>query len=117
MIQEMPNAAVKPCMNTSRVALLLSLALLACAVEAQTAEPAAADEPPPDARKAGGKPYRYPMPAIAQTVREVQHATQAMLLREYCADEKIPDEFVNERLAEFSRQTGRSEDCRTLLDY
>ena len=78
-------------------------------------------EPPPDAptdaRKAGGVPYRYPMPAIAQTVREIQHSTQAMLLREYCADEKIPDAFVNERLAIFSQQTGRTEDCRTLLDY
>lgn len=74
-------------------------------------------EAPPDARKAGGVPYRYPMPAIAQTVREIQHSTQAMLLREYCADERIPDAFVNERLAMFSRQTGRTEDCRTLLDY
>src|SRR5690554_1250437 len=117
MIQDMPNAAVKPCMNTSRAVLLLTLALLAPVAGAQTPEPPPADEPLPDARKAGDKPYRYPMPAIAQTVREVQHATQAMLLREYCADEKIPDEFVNERLAVFSRQTGRPEDCRTLLEY
>lgn len=117
MIQEMPNVAVKPCMNTLRIVLLLTFALFAFAVGAQAPDPAAADEPLPDARKAGDKPYRYPMPAIAQTVREVQHATQAMLLREYCADEKIPDEFVNERLAQFSRQTGRQEDCRTLLDY
>ncbi|MDX5364472.1 MAG: hypothetical protein LPJ91_09995 [Pseudazoarcus pumilus] len=104
-------------MNTARLSLLLAVVLLAPCGIAQTPDPAPADDPLPDARKAGDKPYRYPMPAIAQTVREVQHATQAMLLREYCADEKIPDQFVNQRLAEFSRQTGRAEDCRTLLDY
>jgi hypothetical protein len=98
------------------LSLLLAILLASPCALARTPDVPPAD-PPPDARKAGGKPYRYPMPAIAQTVREVQHSTQAMLLREYCADEKIPDKFVNERLALFSRQTGRAEDCSTLLEY
>lgn len=92
--------------------LLLTL-LAALPALAQLPEPA----PRPDARKAGDQLYRYPMPAIADTVRQIQHSTQAMLLMEYCADERIADGFVNQRLAEFSRQTGRKEDCRTLLDY
>ena len=79
--------------------------------------PASAEGEVIDAREADGKPYRYPMPAVAETVRDLQHSTQAMLLREYCADKRIPDDFVNQRLARFSRQTGRDENCRTLLEY
>ena len=86
-----------------------------------TAQQAEADAPAEgeliDARAADGKPYRYPMPAVAETVRDLQHSTQAMLLREYCADKRISDDFVNQRLAAFSRQTGREENCRTLLEY
>jgi hypothetical protein len=97
--------------------LLPIVLFLAASAFAQTPPVDPPSEAPTDARRAGDIPYRYPMPAIAQTVREIQHSTQAMLLREYCADEKIPDAFVNERLALFSQQTGRAEDCRTLLDY
>lgn len=107
--------------NVTMTALLrrfLPVALLVSAgAFAQTPPADPVPDTPVDARKAGDKPYRYPMPALAQTVRDVQHSTQAMLLREYCTDLKIPDAFVNERLAIFSRQTGRPEDCRTLLDY
>lgn len=104
-------------MKPVRLSLLLAL-LTALPALAQTPDPAPTpDEPPPDARKAGDQPYRYPLPAITYTVRQAQHSTQAMLLMEYCADERIADEFVNQRLAEFSRQTGRQEDCRTLLEY
>lgn len=86
-------------------------------VDAPAPAPAPAEGEVVDARGADGKPYRYPMPAVAETVRDLQHSTQAMLLREYCADKRIPDDFVNRRLAEFSRQTGRDENCRTLLEY
>lgn len=69
------------------------------------------------ARRAGDRPYRYVQPAVGQTVRELQHASLAITLREYCADESIADEFVDARLAEFSAMTGRPEDCRSLLEY
>lgn len=69
------------------------------------------------ARQAGDEPYRYPQPALAHTVRDLQHLSLAITLREYCADEKIPDDFVDARLAEFGDITGRKEDCRSLLDY
>jgi len=104
-------------MKSFRPVLLAALLLATGPVPAQTSDPAPASGAPSDARRAGDRPYRYPMPAIAHTVREVQYSTQAMLLMEYCADTRIPDAFVNERLAEFSRQTGRREDCRTLLEY
>jgi hypothetical protein len=42
---------------------------------------------------------------------------QAMILRDYCANEKLPDDFVRDRLARFGRITGREEDCQSLLDY
>lgn len=100
---------------------LLSVVVLAASAtvgaQAPTGDALPAVEPLQDARKAGDKLYRYPLPAVAHTVRELQHAAQAMILREYCADRQIPDEFVSQRLAEFSRQTGRPEDCRTLLEY
>lgn len=73
--------------------------------------------PKSDGRVGDGKAYRYPLPAVADTVRELQFAAQAVALREYCADKRIADEFVTARLAEFSLQTGREESCRTLLDY
>lgn len=59
----------------------------------------------------------YPLPALADTVVRMQHVAQAMQLREYCANRRLADEFVRERLQRFSRLTGREEDCQTLLDY
>lgn len=59
----------------------------------------------------------YPFPALADTVARMQHVAQAMQLREYCANQRLADEFVRERLQRFSRLTGREEDCQTLLDY
>ncbi len=95
----------------------LAALLISGPVGAQQGDAAPAEGEVIEARGADGKPYSYPMPAVAETVRDLQHSTQAMLLREYCADKRIPDDFVNRRLAEFSRQTGRDENCRTLLEY
>lgn len=92
---------------------VLAVAQLAPAVPAAEAAVVA----PENAREGGGLPYRYPMPALAQSVREMQYTAQAMILREYCADKTIPDDFVNERLVEFSKITGRPENCRSLLEY
>jgi hypothetical protein len=76
-------------------------------------------EKTPDA--SSGKGWRdtsgYPFPALADTVAAVQNMVQAMILRDYCANEKLPDNFVRNRLTRFSRITGREEDCQSLFDY
>lgn len=59
--------------------------------------------------------YRYP--ALAQTVRDMQNLAYAMQLREYCADRRVPEDFVKEQLARFGRITGRTETCTSLLAY
>ncbi|MDR1662255.1 MAG: hypothetical protein LBR95_07525 [Azoarcus sp.] len=59
----------------------------------------------------------YRFPALALTVAAAQNAAYAMILRDYCADVRLPMEFVRERLTRFSRMTGREESCRSLLDY
>jgi hypothetical protein len=80
--------------------------------EGKSPEKGAARKPPPFRDTTG---YRYP--AISRTVRDMQNMAYAMQLRDYCADERVPDEFVKEQLAHFSRITGREETCRTLLAY
>ena len=47
----------------------------------------------------------------------MQNLAYAMQLRDYCADDRVPDEFVKAQLAHFSRITGRNETCKTLLAY
>jgi hypothetical protein len=68
-----------------------------------------------------GKDWRdtsgYPFPSLPDTVAAAQNMAQAMLLRDYCSNRKLPDDFVRDRLARFSRITGREEDCQSLLDY
>ena len=99
------------------LSLALTLALSAGPVLAQRAPAAAAapaaSTPTPEWRRTDG--YRFP--ALADSVRRLQFAAQAMQLREYCADRRVPDEFVRERLQRFGRMTGREETCTTLLDY
>ncbi|BAL23451.1 hypothetical protein AZKH_1121 [Azoarcus sp. KH32C] len=77
-----------------------------------TEKGAAAPKRPPFRDTAG---YRYP--AISSTVRDMQNMAYAMQLRDYCADDRVSDDFVKEQLARFSRVTGRTETCRTLLAY
>lgn len=60
---------------------------------------------------------RYAFPAVAQTTFEMQRLAYAMQLREYCANRRVPDDFVRERLTRFSEMTGREETCNTLADY
>ncbi|MCV2218929.1 hypothetical protein NX068_15870 [Thauera sp. Sel9] len=108
-------------MSFMRALLFLSLfsVLLPAAAQqpATTAggmpEPAAAKPEVPEWRKTDG--YRFP--AVAKTVEDMQNLAYAMQLREFCANARIPDDFVRERLNRFSAMTGREEDCRTLLDY
>lgn len=59
----------------------------------------------------------YVFGAIGDVTRRMQFVAQAMQLRDYCADRRVPDEFVQGRLQQFGRMTGREETCTTLLDY
>lgn len=59
----------------------------------------------------------YRFPALSRTVRDMQNLAFAMQLRDYCADDRIPDAFVRVQLARFSMMTGRDENCRSLNDY
>lgn len=103
-------------------ALFASLTLLLpAALPAQTA-PAKADAPPavaetakPDRSFRDTTGYRYP--ALSRTQRDLQNLAYALQLRDYCADDRVPDDFVKAQLVNFSRITGRAETCRTLLAY
>ncbi|MCM8567000.1 hypothetical protein [Thauera linaloolentis] len=68
---------------------------------------------PPEWRKTEG--YRFP--AVAKTVEDMQNLAYAMQLREFCANPRVADDFVRERLDRFGAMTGREESCQTLLDY
>lgn len=98
--------------------LALALALPAGPVSAQKA-PAAparaapASPSPPEWRRTDGDRF----PALADSVRRLQYVAQAMQLREYCADRRVPDDFVRERLQRFGSMTGREETCTSLKDY
>lgn len=59
----------------------------------------------------------YRFPSVTRTVSDLQNMAHALRLRDYCADARVKDDFVRERLARFSAITGREETCRTLLDY
>lgn len=59
--------------------------------------------------------YRYP--ALSRTQRDLQNLAYALQLRDYCADDRVSDEFVKAQLERFSRITGRSETCSSLLAY
>jgi hypothetical protein len=119
---------------------LLCASLLALPAVAQNAPPAARSPAPPAAGSAtvapgakgaekpaaAGKPQPRPewrdttgyrFPAVAKTVGDMQNLAHAMRLRDYCANARVKDDFVRERLARFSAITGREETCRTLLDY
>lgn len=81
------------------------------------AKPGAAKPLPPKAVPEWRRTDTYRFPAMADTVRRMQHGAQAMQLREYCADRRVPDDFVRERLQRFGRITGREESCASLNDY
>jgi len=59
----------------------------------------------------------YPFGAWADTTLRLELVAKAMQLRDYCANRRVPDDFVRERLRRFSALSGRQEDCRSLLDY
>lgn len=110
-------------MSFSRVLSLLVLLGALSPVQAQqpAATPAgagadtAAAQPParPEWRDVSG--YRFP--AVAKTVADMQNLAYAMQLRDLCANPRVPDNFVRERLDRFGAMTGREENCQTLLDY
>lgn len=115
------------------LALFVSTASAQNAGTAQSPQPPAAAAAVSPATAKNGKPSTaaarpqarpewrdvsgYRFPAVGKTVADMQNAAHAMRLRDYCADARVKDEFVRERLTRFSAITGREETCRTLLDY
>jgi hypothetical protein len=109
-------------MNLLLISLLSAAALLLpVSGWAQGAPAAGADAGETPAQPAAVPEWRrttgYPFPALARTVADMQNLAHAMQLRDYCADARVADDFVRDRLARFSRLTGREETCITLLDY
>ncbi|NMF87801.1 hypothetical protein [Aromatoleum petrolei] len=106
-------------------ALLASfILLLSTTLSAQTATAQADVSPAPAVATDAAKPDRsfrdisgYRYPALSRTQGDLQSLAYALQLRDYCADERVPDDFVKAQLASFSRITGRTETCRTLLAY
>lgn len=99
--------------------LLFPAALPAQTVPAKADAPSAAAAAPelvkPDRSFRDTTGYRYP--ALSRTQRDLQNLAHALQLRDYCADDRVPDDFVKAQLASFGRITGRAETCRTLLAY
>lgn len=83
------------------------------AQRAPTAQGASAPAQIPEWRRTDA----YVFGAIGDVTRRMQFVAQAMQLRDYCADRRVPDAFVQDRLQQFGRMTGREETCTTLLDY
>ncbi|GHT85481.1 hypothetical protein AGMMS49543_16940 [Betaproteobacteria bacterium] len=84
---------------------------------APEATPAATPPAPPTPAANWRDTTGYLYPAIATTVAAAQNMAYAMQLRDYCANPKVPDDFVRARLDRFARITGREETCQSLLDY
>jgi hypothetical protein len=59
----------------------------------------------------------YQFPSLAQTTARMQNIAHAIRLRDYCADQGVPDAFVRVQLERFSLITGRPENCASLRDY
>ena len=53
----------------------------------------------------------------AVLVRESSLAVQAWQLRDYCADPRLDNAFVAAQLEKFSKISGRTEDCASILQY
>lgn len=115
-------------MSFLRVLLLLVLPVSAALAQGTPAPaPAAAPNAAAPAGENGAAPKKpdqdwrdtsnYIFPAIAKTVTDMQNVAYAMTLRDYCADRRVPDDFVRDRLKRFSAMTGREENCRSLMDY
>ncbi|MDR1854447.1 MAG: hypothetical protein LBR05_06020 [Azoarcus sp.] len=109
---------------TTRISFVIALSLLlfASPLAAQQTDEVPAPAPKPTPQATTDKPAwrdnsRYMFMAVAMTVAAAQNMATAINLREYCANEKISNEFVRARLASFSKITGREETCASLMDY
>jgi hypothetical protein len=91
------------------------------AAAAATGEGAGAQAEAGESAAEGERAWRdtsaYTFGALAATALRPELVAKAMQLRDYCADQRVDDAFVRERLQRFSALSGREEDCRTLLDY
>lgn len=105
-------------MSFRALVLLLAIAALdvSLPVSAQVpGAPAGAAAPDADRRFRDITGYRFP--PLIDTVSAMQNVAHAIQLRDYCADARVPDDFVRAQLARFSRITGRPETCQTLRLY
>lgn len=103
-------------MSIARALPMLLLTLALHPAQAQQSAPATGLEKPA-ARPEWRNIDAYRLPALATTVADLQNLAHAMQLREFCADARVPDDFVRERLDRFGAITGRVESCASLLDY
>lgn len=113
-----------PAYGPMSIARALPMLVLTLALHpAQAQQPAAPVTVPatglekPAARSEWRNIDAYRLPALATTVADLQNLAHAMQLREFCADARVPDDFVRERLDRFGAITGRVESCASLLDY
>ena len=113
-----------PAYGPMSIARALPMLVLTLALHpAQAQQPAAPVTAPatglekPAARPEWRNIDAYRLPALATTVADLQNLAHAMQLREFCADARVPDDFVRERLDRFGAITGRVESCASLLDY
>lgn len=102
-----------PCAHAQGVAVPSDERLEAAVADGAEQDAVEGDEQAPDFRNT----LAYPFPPLSHTVRAMQHMAYAFKLRDYCADDRVPDAFVRVQLARFSLITGREETCRTLADY
>lgn len=119
-----PGVCAYPVRRPMRLLPVILLLLPMAAALAQAPAPANAPVAPAGEGEQPKKPSddwrdtsNYIFPAIAKTVADMQNVAYAMTLRDYCADRRVPDDFVRERLKRFSAMTGRDETCRSLMDY
>ena len=108
-------------MSIARALLVLLLCFALLPVQAQQPSAPAIESETPTEQPAARPEWRntdaYPLPALARTVADMQNLAHAMQLREFCANTRVPDDFVRERLDRFGAITGRVESCSSLLDY
>ncbi|THF65951.1 hypothetical protein E6C76_07855 [Pseudothauera nasutitermitis] len=59
----------------------------------------------------------YRFLSLGDASLRLEMVAMAMQVRDYCANRRVPDDFVRDRLARLSVLSGRTENCRSLLDY
>jgi hypothetical protein len=72
---------------------------------------------PPPAFRIPGRASGYALKSSQQAHLELQVLSQAMLVRDICANPSYTDEQVNRHLAGIARMTRRQETCQSIWQY